>query len=227
MDLDDFCRKQNQAVAEFNQHERRDDGLRVATSLCGGLGVLRDSLSIRMHEDVERAIGRDSMLVPISELKARRLTKVEIELYQIAESAAAAREFGYVGSVDWYAAWLARLRHSEPQPDPTPLKRLADYLAEAPDRRRTRFENELAKVLPESTRAPLVLHRLRPLSVQIVTAQAFADHSRASTLRHAQVSILPVIVDCRECHGKILENGEQCTGCGNPLWKSSWLTTAD
>lgn len=227
MDLDDFCHRQSQAVAEFNKHERRDDGLRVATSLCGGLGVLRDSLSIRVHEDVERIIGRDSMLVPVSELKARKLTKAEIEIYQIAESAASAREFGYVGSADWYAAWLARLRHSEPQPDATASRRLADYLAGAPDQRRMRFESALAKVLPESTRAPLVLHRLHPLCVRIVTAQAFADHARASTFRQTQVSILPVILDCRECHGKVLENGEQCPGCGNPLWKSSWLTTAD
>lgn len=227
MDLDDFCRRQSQAVAEFNRHERRNDGLRVATSLCAGLGILRDSLLIRMHEDVERSIGRDSMLVPVSEIKARKLTKAEIEMYQIAESGAAAKEFGYIGSSDWYVEWLARLRHSEPQLDPAACKRLADYLAETSDQRRTRFERALAKALPESTRAPLVLHRLHPLCVQITTAQAFADHARASGLRQSQVNALPAILDCRTCHGKVLENGEQCAGCGNPLWKSSWLTTAD
>jgi hypothetical protein len=227
MDLDDFCRRQTQAVAEFNEHERRNDGLRVATSLCAGLGVLRDSLFIRMHEDVERTIGRDSMLMPVSEIKAQKLTKAEIEMYQIAESAAAAGEFGYVGAADWYAQWLARLRHSDPQLDPAVCKRLADYLAETPNKRRTRFESALAKVLPESTRAPLVLHRLHPLCVQITTAQAFSDHARASAFRQSQTSILPAILDCRSCHGKVLENGEQCAGCGNPLWKFSWLTTAD
>jgi hypothetical protein len=227
MDLDDFCRKQNQAVAEFNRHENRNDGLRVATSLCAGLGLLRDSLFIRMHEDVERTIGRDSMLMPVSEIKAQKLTKNEIELYQIAESGAAAKEFGYVGEVDWYVQWLARLRRSEPQLDPAASKRLVDYLAEGSDQRRTRFESALTRMLPESMRSPLVLHRLHPLCVRVVTAQAFADHARASALRQSQVSILPAILDCRSCHGKVLENGEQCAGCGNPLWRYSWLTTAD
>jgi hypothetical protein len=227
MDLEDFSRRQSQSVEEFNQRERRSDGLRVASSLAAGLSVLRDSLFVRMHEDVERVIGRDSMLIPVSELKAQKLTKREIDLYQVVESAAAAKEFGYVGSLDWYAGWLCRLRQADAQADPTTCTRLGEYLGEPAEKRRARFESALSKVLPESTRAPLVVFLLYPLCVQIVTAQAFADHARAARLRQSQVAVLPAIIDCRSCHGKVLENGEQCAGCGNPLWKFSWLTAAD
>jgi hypothetical protein len=227
MGLDESSGKHGRAVEEFNQHERRGDGVRVAGSLASGLGVLRDALFARMHEDVEQALGRDSMLVPVSEIKAQKLTKAEIEIFQIAESAAAVKEFGYASSVDWYVQWLVRLRFSASPADPNASKRVAQCLAEPPDKRRSRFESELAKVLPESTQAPLVLFRLFPLCVKIATALAFADHNRASGLRHSQAGLLPAIGDCRSCHGKVLENGEICQGCGNPLWKYSWLTTAD
>ena len=227
MDLDDFSRRQRESVDEFNRHEHRSDGLRVAGSLAAGLSVLRDSLFARMHEDVERIIGRDSMLIPVSELKTQKLTKREIDLYQIVESGAAATEFGCVGSPDWYVGWLAQLRLAGAQADPAACKRLAEYRAEPAEKRLTRFERALAAVLPESTRAPLVLFRLYPVCVQIATVQAFLDHACASRLRQSQVNTLPAILDCRSCHGKVLENGEQCAGCGNPLWKFSWLTTSD
>jgi hypothetical protein len=227
MDLDDFSRRQSASVDEFNRHERRSDGLRVASSLAAGLSLLRNSLFARMHEDVERIIGRDSMLIPVSEMKTQKLSKSEIELYQIVESGAAAKECGYVGSLDWYVGWLSALRLAGAQADPAVCKRLAEYQAEPAEKRLVRFERALAKALPESTRAPLVLFRLYPLCVQTATVQAFSDHARTARLRQAQVNVLPAILDCRECHGKVLENGEHCAGCGNPLWKFSWLTTAD
>ena len=37
-------------------------------------------------------------------------------------------------------------------------------------------------------------------------------------------TLLSIIRDCAECHGSVLENGEQCRNCGNPLWKYDWLT---
>lgn len=227
MNLDDFSQRHSEAVEEFNRLRCRGDGLRVASSLAAGLCVLRDSLFVRMHEDVERVIGRDSMLIPVSELKAQKLSKREIDLYQTVESGVAAKEFGYIDSLDWYVQWLGRLRQVDVQADPAGGKRLAEYLADPAEKRRGRFESALSKVLPESTRTPLVVFLLYPLCVQIVTAQAFADHARAARLRQSQVSILPAIIDCRSCHGKVLENGEQCMGCGNPLWKFSWLTSAD
>jgi len=227
MDLEEFARRHSQAVEEFNRHEGRRDGDRVAASLTAGLSVLRDSLFSRMHEDVERVIGRDSMIIPVSEVKAQRAARTEIELYQITESGSAAREFSYVGSLEWYVEWLCQLRLAEPLIDQTCCKRIREYLAETADNRRLRFESAVAKVLPEANRAPLVMFQLFPLCVQIATALAFADHNRASGLRRVQTGLLPAITDCRACHGKVLENGEQCPGCGNPLWKFAWLTTAD
>lgn len=227
MDLEEFSRKHAQAAEEFNRHENRRDGVRVAGSLAAGLSLLRDLLFVRVHEDVERFVGRDSVLMPVSELRAQKLTKTEIELYQIVESGFAAQQFGYVRALEWYVEWLVGLRLASAPLDPTGCKRLRDYLAESPEKRGLRFEGALAKLLPESTRAPLVMYRLFPLSVHIVTAQAFADHVRASSLRQSQIGLLPAIADCQGCHGRVLENGEQCPGCGNPLWKYAWLTSVD
>jgi len=224
VDLDDFSQRHAEAVEQFNRRLHRGDGLRVASSLSAGLSLLRDVLAVRLHEDVERIVGRDSMLIPVSVLKARKLARREIELFQAVESAVAARDFGYVESVDWYLRWLCHLRQIDRQSDSSDLGRLTESLGAPADQRRGHFESELAKVLPESTRAPLVLFRLFPLAVGIVTAQAFGDHSRAARIRQSQASILPAILDCRDCHGKVLENGEQCAGCGNPLWKFNWLT---
>ena len=50
--------------------------------------------------------------------KPKRLTRNEIELYQLVESGAAAKQFGYVESLDWYAAWLCRLRLAGAETDP-------------------------------------------------------------------------------------------------------------
>ncbi len=227
MDPDEFSKRQAQLIAEFGRHEGRSDGVRVVSSLASGLGVLRDLLFARMHDDVERIIGRDSMLVPVSEVKARKATKNEIELYQVVESGAAAKAFGYVASLRWYVEWLCHVRQAGSETDPATCKRLGDYVAADANGRRTLFERALAKVLPESTRAPLVAFRLHPLCVQIVTAQAFDDHARAARVRQAQAAILPAILDCRTCQGKVLENGEQCACCGNPLWTFSWLTATD
>lgn len=224
MGADEFSQRHAEAVAQFNHWLHRSDGLRVTSSLCAGLSLLRDTMVVRLHEDVERAVGRDSMLVPVSEVKACKAARREIDLYQAVESAVVAREFGYVESIDWYLNWLCRLRQTDSPIDPIASARLAEYLEAPADQRRVRFEGVLSKVLPESTRAPLVLFRLFPLAVEIATAQAFADHSRAARIRRSQASILPAILDCRDCHGKVLENGEQCAGCGNPLWKFTWLT---
>ncbi len=216
------------AVEEFNRHEKRGDGARAADGLSSGLTLLKNLLYARLHQDVETIYGRDSMLMPVSEQKTERAAKAEIELFQIAESAAAARDRGYVSSQDeWCLGWLARLRLGEGKADAGVLERLGRYYAQGPEERRRAFSNALAKVLPESGRAPLVLLRLVPLCVQIATALAFGDHRGAEELRRRQAEDLPAIADCRECLGKLLPNGELCLRCGNPLWKSSWLMEAD
>jgi hypothetical protein len=82
-------------------------------------------------------------------------------------------------------------------------------------------------VLREAQRAPLVLFRLFPLSVRIVTAAAFNDGETAQSLHAEQLSILPAIADCSQCHGGLLKPGAKCATCGNPLWKFKWLTAID
>ena len=217
-----------QLADEFGRRAGRTDGLRVASGLNAGLTLLRRLLYLRLHEDVERIVGRDSMLMPVSEKKAEVSNRTEIEIYQIAESAAAARDSGYVPAADdWYRDWLVRLRIGQSPVEPRVQERVADYLAKTPERRWLAFSTVLARTLPESRRAPLVLFHLFPLSVQIATALAFGDTQAASKARSQQVTLLPAIADCRQCHGKVLDNGEQCPGCGNPLWKSEWLTATD
>ena len=49
-------------------------------------------------------------------------------------------------------------------------------------------------------------------------------HERALEARKRQQSILPGIGDCGACRGNVLDNGERCAQCGNPIWKYDWLT---
>ncbi len=217
-----------QAAEQYNRNANRTDGIAVAACLSNGLTILRESLYLRVYEDVEKNVGRDSMLAPVSESKAERQAIEEIELYQSAESALFAKHAGYVNQVDnWYLPWLVRLRLGEQGWNDEFIKRSEIYLSKSPDERRLAFMDALAHVLPESREAPLVLFRLAPLSMQIATARAFGDRGAASKLRLDQIDILPAIADCRQCRAQVLECVEQCRACGNPLWKYEWLTATD
>jgi len=229
METEESVQQRQQAIEEFNQHQRRGDGARVAGSLAGGLTLLRDLLYVRLHDDVERRIGMDSMLSPVSVEKTARTTKAEIDIFQIAVSAITVRQQTYTsgGGDDWYLGWLTRFRLGRLSEDPRVAKRLSLYLAATPDRRRLMFTNVMSSVLAESRRAPLVLFRLFPHAVQVVTALAFEDHVLCEAAREQQLHLLPAIRDCHRCRGKLLDNGEECRLCGNPLWKFEWLTAAD
>jgi hypothetical protein len=212
------------AAKEFNSHSQRTDGNRVAGSLNVGFNLLQDSLFSRLNDDVERVIGRDSMLVPVSALKTRQETEAETELYQIAESAAFAGTLGCKTSDDrWYMLWLAKLRLGESQVDAKVIDQLSNYLSKTSQQRRLAFTDVLSRVLPGSRRAPLILFELFPLAIQIVTAAALGDHAGAVELRRRQLVQQPALADCRTCRGQVLENGQQCKECGNPLWKHEWL----
>jgi hypothetical protein len=225
---EESVRRHTRAAKEFDRHERRRDGAQVAGSLAGGLDILRDSLHFRVHLDVQQVVGVDSMWLPVSEVDAQRQARTEIDLYSIAESAAAVGESGYVGTADdWYLRWLARLRLGDAHEEAEHVVRLEGYLSRTSDDRRLAFTDVLADVLPDSRRAPLVLFRLLPLAVRIVTALAFGDHVRAREARNSQAAHLPAIRYCRRCRGEVLENGEQCEQCGNPLWEFKWLTATD
>lgn len=217
------------AAAELEQHEGRQDAPRVANSLTFGMNLLRTQMFERIHNDVEKRIGFDSMLLPVAADKSELKTKVEIEIYQIAECAVEVHERNYVrDSRKWYCDWLTRLRFGESPPALDQIaSRLQRYVSLPAHEREILFGRVLAKVLPESVRAPLVLFRLFPLSVRIVAAIAFGDHFAAAELRNQQTFLLPAIGDCQDCHGRPLDNGEKCRRCGNPVWTFDWLTAIE
>lgn len=227
MNAEELARRRVEATEEFNRHEGRADGVTVISSLAGGLTILRDALYVRMFDDVQAAVGRDSILLPVSLEKAERLAKTEIEVFQVVVAANWAERCGYVRDGPWCLDWLARLRLGLSRNEPAIEARLEHYRSRPADAQRLAFTNVLAETLPSSRRAPLVLFRLHPLAVQIAAALAFGDHKRAQGVRTEQMSLLPAIGDCHECHGKLIENGERCRVCGNPLWHFNWLVVAD
>jgi hypothetical protein len=102
-------------------------------------------------------------------------------------------------------------------------RRIRHYLAMSDDELRLSFSRNLETVFPEARLAPLILYRLFPLSVRIVAAIAFGNHLDAAELRNRQTLWLAAIGDCHECHGRPLDNGDQCAVCGNPIWSYHWL----
>jgi hypothetical protein len=227
MQLLNSLQQRADAACEWDDCEARQDGARIAESLACGLTLLGDVLLNRVHSDVEQFYGADSVLVPVSLLKSEHETRAEIELYGIAESAAEVKNSRYVRrGGDWFLYWLAKMRFGAAAQEQPVRVRLAGYASKSPDQRRLAFSNVLVKTMPEANRAPLITFRLFPLAVWIATAMAFNDVLRAADVRNAQTAILPAIADCRDCHGRPLDNGVSCNTCGNPLWKYEWLTTA-
>jgi hypothetical protein len=220
---EELCLSKAEAGQEFNQRCRRTDGVSVVENLAAGMIILRDILYFRLHQDVERLVGEDSMYMPVSESRSQRRTKSDIELFQIAESTSAVQDPRSGVDVAWYAPWLSRFYR--PSPGQGNSAQLSSYLSQTPDARRLAFTDVLAKVFPESRRAPLVLFRLFPKAVQLATFLALGDRARAEHIRTEQVSEQPAIGDCKQCHGKVLESSRQCAVCGNPLWKSELLMT--
>ncbi len=123
---------------------------------------------------------------------------------------------------EWFLEWIFQLRLG-PGYDSIFQKRVDYYRSRTIEERRLKFVSMLQRVMPESKKAPLVLFRLFPRSVRTMAAVAFGDAIRAEVLRDEQTSLLPAISDCRECHGRVLDNDEICRCCGNPLWHYTWL----
>lgn len=228
MQLEESKLRRAEAVTEFQQAQRRDDAADVINSLTYGLTVLRNLFFTRVHDDVEMEFGVDSMLLPVSGKKGEAKTKSEIEVYQIAVSAEEVNNRSFVDGDDgWFANWLAKLRLGDELTETHLGERLANYLNLEKDAKRLEFSRVLQKTLPETVKAPLILFRLFPLAVQIATAVAFGDHFAATELRQQQSRWQPAIADCLECHGRVLDNGERCRTCANPLWEYVWLEAAD
>lgn len=215
------------AAAEFDQHEERSDGTQIADCLTKNLTALRELL-FRRALTPDPSIPLDSMLLPVSKLKAQQHASEEVEAFMIAESAVAVRTFGLVQKTDsWYVDWLTAMRLDSWNPLGDVPERVAEYLKESDDERRLLFSNLLVEAIPEARRAPLVLLRIFPKAVHVATALAFGDSTSAEKLRAEQIKILPSIAYCKECHGKLLAAGKECATCGNPLWNQQWLCEVD
>lgn len=228
METEELSKRCIEATDDFNRHEKRDDGVNVSSSLAGGLSLLRELFFARIHDDVEKRLGSDSMFAPVSEKKTQKLTRLEIEIYEIVVSEATVRQRHYIKSTDdWYLDWLCRFRLGTLHGDPRVTGRIVFYRGKPPHEQQLAFTNVLTNVLSESERAPLVVFPLLPLAVEITTSLAMRDHAATQELRQRQVALLPAILHCHQCHGRVLENGESCRACGNPLWKYEWLTAVD
>jgi hypothetical protein len=214
-----------EAAAAIDAQEHRSDGAIIAPALADGLRTLRDLFFSRVYGDVEQVFGVDSMFVPVQQMQTEDAAKREIDLYQIAEAAAHARAQHYLNATeDWSLNWLGRLRLGSALDTPELGLRLSRYAAKTEDDRRRTFSVILERTLPDARRAPLILYRLLPLSVAIATDMAFSNHASATEMRRRQIALLPGIRDCHDCHGAVLEVGEKCQQCGNPMWKYDWLT---
>lgn len=225
MSAEERAKRRAEAAAELDRLENRSDGARITNSLGDGLILLRDSFFNRVHGDVERVFGMDSMLLPVAVLKGEANTNLEIEIYQVVEATLDATAHRYIsGQQQQFMDWLARLRLTDSAAAPAVVQRMAFYAERSPDDRRRSFLTRLQQVLPEAGRAPLVMFRLFPLAISIAVAIAFGDHPRAEDIRKRQITWLPSIADCHDCHGRLLDNGEKCQHCGNPFWKYDWLT---
>ena len=224
MSIDERATRHATAASEFNEHLHRGDGMRFVGELIDGLRGLSDAFFTRIHADTEQQLGTDSMLMPISIIKSEIAARNEIELYQVVESALHARAHHYAGDDDWYLHWLLDIRYGDAPDRATIDQRVANYTSRAADPRRRTFVTALERAFPEASRAPLVLYKLLPLAVAITTSVAFGDSGTAQAARDEQKQLLPVIADCARCRGRLLENGEKCAHCGNPLWTYAWLT---
>jgi len=220
----ELASRREREIAEFAENTQRADAPAVVASLIDGLQQLRDTFFDRIHRDVELAMGTDSLLLPVSTARSVTATNAEIGAYQIAEAAAAVREFQLAADAVWFARWLTPTWLAQSAESSVVAKLVAEYLATSANSRRRTFSTRLVKVFPEASQAPLVIYRLFPLANVLATCVAFRDSTRAAEIRKQQISWLAVIRDCQQCHGRVLENGEQCAQCGNPFWKYDWLT---
>jgi hypothetical protein len=220
-------RRRGAASEALSSLSRRSDAPQIVAQLDDGLTLLRNRLYTRLQADVARNFGRDSMLMPLSEELTEHKVKGEIEAFLIAE---VLDELAYGNALPRPAQnrqWLLDLRLAERQ-DRAALETRADQYIRLESRdRQLEFSDMLEELVRESRLAPLVLYQLFPLAVRAVAALAFGDHLRGGEIRNRQVTLLPAITYCRNCHGRLMEVDETCRECGNPVWTIRWMTQAD
>jgi hypothetical protein len=216
--------RRNTAAGRFEQQTRRPGGAAVVEDLDAGLDLLRDLCYTRIHRDVEHVFGVDSLIEPVSAIKAELETKRQIDIYLTAEAIAFLRLANYLAAQpEWVATWLSGLRLDAYAEYPGVIDQLQAYLGHAAPERRLDFSTTLERTHAEARRAPLVLYQLLPAAVAIAAAAAFGDAAHCELARSEQRLILPSLSDCRACHGAVLPPGQSCGECGNPLWKFAWL----
>jgi hypothetical protein len=202
----------------------------TAVSLMNGLTTLRTLLLTRLHNDFESEFGIDSVLAPATAAEGVREmlhASEEIEAYSLVVVVDEVAHKNYAKEdAEWFRDWLLRLRFGDTI-DSKIADRMPVYAALEDKQRRRLFASALEQALPEARKAPLVIYRMFPRAVRIATAVAFGDMERARELRAEQVSYLPIIADCHQCHGLPLDNGETCVQCGNPIWKLKWLSATE
>lgn len=223
----DELRRLESLAAEWDKTQSSHSGAAMVQSLQRGMATVADLMFTRVHEDVERNFGADSMLIPTSIDKVEKRARLEIALYEVAESTCLVQSEKWVADGDWYFDWLGRLRLNQQFADRRAALRATTYLELSDDARRLEFARVLQKAIAEAAQTPLVLFRIAPLAIRVVTAVAFGKAEHAQSLRDEQSALLPAIVCCSQCHGRPLGNGETCRECGNPIWKFRWLTEAD
>jgi hypothetical protein len=222
--------RRNQAEVELTSRTGSDAAARTVESLWTGLCTLRDLLLARFHNDVEEDFGVDSLVAPATPgeaLRELRIAGEEIDVYCAVLAADEARRSGYAtGEPDWFLHWLIHLRWGSELRSNT-QRRVESYHELGDSERRRMFASLVERALPEATKTPLIIYRLFPRAVRMATALAFGDQRRAAEIRKEQISLLPGIADCHKCRGRVLDNGETCSDCGNPLWKLKWMNETE
>ena len=220
-------RRRAGAIQALSELSRRADAPQIVERLDDGLTLLRNQLYTRLHADVERNFGTDSMLMPLSQALTEHKAKGEIEAFLVAEVLDELSFAGTLSQSEQNRHWLQELRFTGRQ-DRTALETRAEsYLGLQSRERQMEFSDRLEESLREARLAPLVLYQLFPLSVRAITALAFGDHLRGGEIRNRQASLLPCISYCRNCHGRLMEVDEMCRECGNPVWTIRWMSQPD
>ncbi|MCO6043569.1 hypothetical protein NG895_06585 [Aeoliella sp. ICT_H6.2] len=221
-----IIQRREQVAQELSQRCPEIQAEVVVDQLDQGLAQLGDALIERIHVDLERETGMDSMLAPLSvDQERRQVRKAQTEAD--AYACVLIEEEGMRMSClrqpnDWLLEWAFRLRFGE-RAAYIQERRRPLYHSLRSRERRGRFASLVYHALPECKRAPAVLFRLYSRAARIVTVLAFGDQDRANALRREQCELLAAINDCRECNGRLLPPGQHCAACGNPLWNYRYL----
>jgi hypothetical protein len=220
-------RRRAAAIQALSALTHRPDAAEIVGRLDDGLSLLRNQLYTRLQTDVEHNFGKDSMLMPLSELMTEHQAKGEIEAFLVAEVLDELSQSGAMQQPDKNQHWLQELRFTGRSDRAALETRARAYLRLSSRDRQMEFSDKLEELLHEARLAPMVLYQLFPLSVRAITALAFGDHLRGGEIRNRQASLLPCISYCRNCHGRLMEVDELCRECGNPVWTIRWMTQPD